>query len=144
MAKTVFSTNLRLLRKAKGISQQQLAAAVGLKRSHIASYEAGAVMPSAVNFLRIAYYFEVLPALLLEAELQGAPQAALSDQQRDALLDKLSAVSTFTQRAMAIEEGFREYLRMNKERPGQEDLRAVLAILETLIRANQAFGVAGH
>lgn len=101
-------------------------------------------MPSAVNFLRIAYYFEVLPALLLEAELQGAPQAALSNQQRDALLDKLSAVSTLTQRAMAIEEGFREYLRMNKERPGQEDLRAVLAILETLIRANQAFGVAGH
>lgn len=98
-------------------------------------------MPNALNFLRIAHFFEAMPALLLESELKGAQESPLSEQQQEALLDKLSAISAMTRRAIAINEGFQVYLRMCGDATAQEDLRAVLTILDTLIRANRDFGI---
>jgi putative transcriptional regulator len=50
--------NLRVWRAKKGISQQQLANAVGLSRQTVNSIERGRFVPSARTVLLLARYFE--------------------------------------------------------------------------------------
>ena len=45
---------LREIRKARGISQTELARRTGIHRTLIARYEAGLTMPSAAKIVRIA------------------------------------------------------------------------------------------
>jgi transcriptional regulator with XRE-family HTH domain len=99
LAKTPFSRNLKSLRRARGLSQQKLAQEVGLKRSNIASYETGTVEPNAANFLRIAYFFDADPALLLELELSDHPVLTTDNHQRqEDILEMLSTCSCIQNR----------------------------------------------
>lgn len=140
LAKTPFSRNLKSLRRARGLSQQKLAQEVGLKRSNIASYETGTVEPNAANFLRIAYFFDVDPALLLESELPDQPILNPENNQRqDQLLEMLSRFSAKTNDADKVAQGFREYLLLNPEQKKTGNLEAVLDILERLVTINQHF-----
>lgn len=66
---TYFGKNLKLLRKLKGVSQQELAKNVGLSRNNIASYESGTVEPNAKSFLKIALYLEINPSIFLSTEI---------------------------------------------------------------------------
>jgi transcriptional regulator with XRE-family HTH domain len=140
LAKTPFSRNLKSLRRARGLSQQKLAQEVGLKRSNIASYETGTVEPNAANFLRIAYFFEADPALLLESELSDHPILNPENNQRqDNLLELLSRFSAKTDDAGKVAQGFREYLLLTPEQEKAGNLKAVLDILERLVAINQRF-----
>ena len=61
----------------RGMSQQKLAEQLGLKRNNIASYEAGIVEPKAINFLKLAIFFEASPSELFGKDLTAnfvAPQ----------------------------------------------------------------------
>lgn len=58
----------------RGLSQQKLADALGLKRNNIASYEAGIVEPRALTFIQIAEFFHVSPDDLLLRELSANPK----------------------------------------------------------------------
>jgi len=54
-----FSQNLKLLRKLKNLSQQELADLLGMKRNNIASYESAKAEPSMKNLTKMAHFFEV-------------------------------------------------------------------------------------
>ncbi len=66
---TLLGRNIKMLRKERNVTQSALAESLGLKRNHIASYEAGIVEPRALTFLRLANYFDVLPEALLTTTL---------------------------------------------------------------------------
>lgn len=51
--------NIRLLRKSRKLSQEDLAKSVGLNRGNIASYENGSAEPKICNLLKISRLFEV-------------------------------------------------------------------------------------
>ncbi|MFK7933534.1 MAG: helix-turn-helix transcriptional regulator [Saprospiraceae bacterium] len=59
MLKSQFSTNVRLLRKYLGLSQQKLADRLQLKRNQIAAYEAGITEPSAQQLIQLAVFFKI-------------------------------------------------------------------------------------
>lgn len=62
----MFATRLRMLRKAKNVSQEKLAAEIGVERSSIGKYEGKqAVMPSDDVKCKIADYFQVSVDYLL-------------------------------------------------------------------------------
>ena len=60
-----FAEVLKTLRKEKGISQQELANATGIKQSSIGMYEIGARMPSYEALNALADYFNVDVSTLL-------------------------------------------------------------------------------
>lgn len=53
------AANLRFLRKRKKLSQEELAAKLGLNRGNIASYENGSAEPRISNLLRMAEFFGI-------------------------------------------------------------------------------------
>ncbi len=63
-----FAEVLKTLRKEKGISQQELAHATGIKQSSIGMYEIGARMPSYDALYALADYFNVDVNTLLGRE----------------------------------------------------------------------------
>jgi transcriptional regulator with XRE-family HTH domain len=60
-----FGERVRAARKAKGLSQEQLGALVGLHRTYIGHIERGEVNPSFRNVLLVARGLEVDPGDLL-------------------------------------------------------------------------------
>ena len=74
--------NLRFLRKEGGLSQDQLARHIGLKRSNIASYENGTAEPRICNLLKLATYFGVSMIDLTQTDLVSSdhPRKALSSR----------------------------------------------------------------
>lgn len=57
--------SIRSFRKAKGWTQEQLAKAIGVKRSVVSKYESGSVSPSAATIERIAQALDTTPADLM-------------------------------------------------------------------------------
>lgn len=57
--KNTIAFKLKTLRKAKGLTQEELAEAVGTKRATIAGYETGRRNPSLPDLQKIAQYFGV-------------------------------------------------------------------------------------
>lgn len=56
---TFIRSNIKYLRKQKGLTQEQLAARVGIKRSLIGAYEEGRAEPNITNLIRFSEVFEV-------------------------------------------------------------------------------------
>lgn len=54
-----FSKNLKFLREDKGLNQSELAKKIGLRQSHISSWELNTSDPSLYNISLIADYFNV-------------------------------------------------------------------------------------
>ena len=55
----VFAANLKRLRKAKGLTQEALGQALGVKKSCISNYEKNFSMPDISRLLQIAHFFEI-------------------------------------------------------------------------------------
>jgi len=94
------ATNIRLLRKRMGLSQQELALRVDLNRGNIASYESGTAEPKICKLLRISNVFGVstrdmtrlnlADPLHLEQAIRTHAEAQAADRKRiDALADRL-------------------------------------------------------
>lgn len=60
-----FAANLRRLRHAKGISQEDLAFEAGINRSYMSKLEKGATYPGLEIIAKLATVLEVEPAELL-------------------------------------------------------------------------------
>lgn len=71
--KTFFASNLRLLRKSKGLSQTELADEVKSTRSNINNYENGA-MPSVDGLAVISDYFGIGMDTLLRVDMTKLTQ----------------------------------------------------------------------
>jgi transcriptional regulator with XRE-family HTH domain len=57
-AGTLFGTRLRELRQKRGLSQQALAARVGIPQTHISAMETGIQLPNLMTILRLAHALE--------------------------------------------------------------------------------------
>lgn len=150
----LLANNLRWLRQARRISQQELAEAVGLKRSNIASYESGIVEPRPERFLALARFFQIDPALLLTQDLSRhssfshpvSPQAGKKNGMEeksgfDNLFQQLEAKTTDLKKIL---EGFHLFYDLKRSRnPApeslQHDLENLLHLLENLLETNQHF-----
>jgi transcriptional regulator with XRE-family HTH domain len=62
--------NIKLLRKRKKLSQEELGQQLGLNRGNIASYENGSAEPRICNLLRMASFFGVSIIDLAQRDLQ--------------------------------------------------------------------------
>jgi DNA-binding XRE family transcriptional regulator len=56
---------IKMLRKKKGYSQEQLAAIVGVTRSSVYAWEKGTYLPEGKNAVALAYALDIDPHLLL-------------------------------------------------------------------------------
>lgn len=61
-----FGRRVRLLRQAKGISQEKLAEISELDRTYIGGIERGERNPSLKNILKISFSLEIAPAQLFQ------------------------------------------------------------------------------
>ncbi len=77
MAQIHFTGNLSYLRKQRGVTQLQLADAVGLKRANIGAYEEGRAHPRLPAIVGLAQYFNVTIDSLLSIDItkrRGRPR----------------------------------------------------------------------
>lgn len=73
---TFFSTNIKLLRKRKELSQEDMAEAVGLKRHDIDNYERG-IVPRPDNMVLIADFLKISIDTLLRTDLSKLSEFSL-------------------------------------------------------------------
>lgn len=66
--RAAFGDRVRALRRAKGISQEDLAVMTGLHRTYVSSLERGQRNVGLDNILRLAAALEVRPAALFEPD----------------------------------------------------------------------------
>ena len=69
---TILSQNIRFLRRKSGLSQEELANILGVKRSSIAAYERKNVEPRLRVVLEVARYFDVNVQDLLQIRLDDS------------------------------------------------------------------------
>ena len=71
---TILYTNIRTLRKEKGLTQQQLADHLTIDRSTYAYYESGRTRLNIDIVVKLAYFYQVSYATII-----GQPEPVLSD-----------------------------------------------------------------
>ncbi|MDD3229278.1 MAG: helix-turn-helix transcriptional regulator [Oscillospiraceae bacterium] len=77
----MFSENLKGVRKAKGLTQDELAIRLNVVRQTISKWEKGLSVPDAQMLIRIAEIFEVPVSELLGAKIENeADQNNIADQ----------------------------------------------------------------
>lgn len=72
-----FANNLRVLRKNKGRSQDEVVIAVGMKRSSYAGWEQGTAQPSLEKLVELASYHHMTLDALLLYDLDSWPKSTL-------------------------------------------------------------------
>jgi transcriptional regulator with XRE-family HTH domain len=68
-----FATNIKFLRKQKGLTQSELADKIGINRPKIGSYEEGRAEPKLSVILQISHFYKVNIDELLEIDLSLTP-----------------------------------------------------------------------
>lgn len=121
----LLARNLKLLRKIKGVSQQQLANTLGLKRNIIASYESGIVEPTPERLLAIARIFKVEPLSFLTVDFSDHPTEKLSEEkspvQDEWLAEEMDAFISQTMDLQKVIEGFKEFHKVKKQQQETKD-----------------------
>ena len=82
----MFNENLKTLRKAKGLSQEELAIRLNVVRQTVSKWEKGLSVPDADLLIRIADIFEVAVSELLGAKLE-------SEKDINAVAEQLSRIN---------------------------------------------------
>ena len=77
-----FSTNIKLLRNRKGISQEEVANTLGIKRTSLTGYEKGNSAPALKGLIGFSDYYKVSLDLLLKVDLQTYSESKLSQLDR--------------------------------------------------------------
>ena len=83
----MFHENLKALRKAKGLSQEELAARLHVVRQTISKWEKGLSVPDAEMLLRLAEVLDTTVSRLLGAEIPA------DEADRDHLAEQLSRIN---------------------------------------------------
>jgi transcriptional regulator with XRE-family HTH domain len=77
----VFTENLKTLRKAKGLSQEELAVRLNVVRQTVSKWERGLSVPDADLLIRLSDIFEVSVSELLGAKIENETEInAVADQ----------------------------------------------------------------
>jgi transcriptional regulator with XRE-family HTH domain len=74
-----FTENIRLLRKRRKRSQDDVAIALGIKRTTLCSYENGSTQPNMETLIRFAEYFKISLDKLIRTELSTISESLLSE-----------------------------------------------------------------
>jgi len=82
----MFAENLKTLRKAKGLSQEELAIRLNVVRQTISKWEKALSVPDADLLIRLAEIFEVSVSELLGAKIE-------SEQEINAVAEQLSRIN---------------------------------------------------
>lgn len=70
--RVILGENVRRVRRARGLTQEQLAFEAKIDLTYVGGIERGRRNPSLLVITRIAVALEVQPAVLLDATLSGA------------------------------------------------------------------------
>jgi len=91
---STISQNLKYLRKRSGLTQEQMADKVGIKRSLLGAYEEGRADPRLNNLLRFSEIFGITVDLLIGQDLtQNDPIAAIPTGRRQDATTKVLAIT---------------------------------------------------
>jgi len=93
----LLGTNLKHLRKTKGLTQDQLADKIGVNRAMIGSYEEGRAIPKITVLKDIAHYFSISLDTLINNNLSIEPSNSSTDSV-DITGSNLRIVSTIVDR----------------------------------------------
>lgn len=77
-----FGKNIKLLRKRKGRTQDELARVLQMKRSTLSGYENGIAQPAITNLIRISDYFNISIDTLVRVDLSKLSESQLSEIER--------------------------------------------------------------
>jgi len=80
--KTFFSANIKLMRKRKGRTQDEIATALDLKRPTLSGYENGVAQPDILTLVAFSKYYKVSIDTLLKVDLTTVPESQLSQLER--------------------------------------------------------------
>ena len=87
-----FAEKLRALREQYGLSQQQLAEAIGVTRQAVSLWERGSTLPDSVTLLRLAEEFNVEAEWLLDDTRTGEPEPRRVKRGRFTMTDRVWCV----------------------------------------------------
>jgi transcriptional regulator with XRE-family HTH domain len=79
---TYFSSNLRLLRKRRGLTQDELALALGMPRSTLSNYENRLAEPSLEALVAFGKHFNIAIDTLLQVDLQAVSELHMRQLER--------------------------------------------------------------
>lgn len=88
----MLSTNLKTHRKQLGLTQQQLAYKLEIKRSLIGAYEEGRATPRVEVLLKIGKLFKVSVEELMNSMLAPIPEAAVAEIKEADLEGRVTAL----------------------------------------------------
>lgn len=80
-----FSSNIKILRKRKGLSQEEVASSLGIKRTSLTGYEKGTSAPPLKTLIELSEYYQISLDIILKEDLQAYPESKLSELDRRAL-----------------------------------------------------------
>ena len=83
----MFSTNIQLLRKRRGRSQEDVAAHLEIKRSSLSGYENGTSEPPLKNLIKISDYYKVSIDYLVKYDLKKLGEMELSELEKGHEID---------------------------------------------------------
>jgi len=140
------NTNIRILRKAMQISQEELANRIGLNRGNIASYENGTAEPKICNLVKLARLFDISIHHLTQSDLsqEAIFKSVRSQNSYPAPTHNPEALHTYLQRAAELEQvmnGLNTCCRYKLKRLGEQvpkDMQIVVMHFEELYDTAQA------
>lgn len=79
---SVFGDNIKLLRKRKKRSQEEVATALEITRSSLSGYENGVAEPNYATLLKLSEYFNISTDKLLMVELSALSESQMAELER--------------------------------------------------------------
>ena len=101
----MFAENLRALRKAKGLSQEELAARLHVVRQTISKWEKGRSVPDAELLVRLAEELDTTAAALLGPEVPPEAEAGGTAEQLGRIAEQLAVKNRRARRIWRIAGG---------------------------------------
>ena len=122
---SILSQNIKYLRKAKKLSQEEFAQKLGIKRSNIAAYESKNVEPRLRVILEMAKFFNVSVNSLITSEIAKTPEISpfssevFTNDANNKVLDieDNTDINAFIEKSMRIKkvlEGFKSFYAFKK------------------------------
>src|SRR5665647_1392706 len=101
----MFNENLKAIRKAKGLSQEELAIRLNVVRQTISKWEKGLSVPDADMLIRIAEVFEIFVSELLGAKLDNEADTNNIAEQLSRINEQFAIKNRRTHRVLKIVVG---------------------------------------
>ncbi|MFO7853045.1 MAG: XRE family transcriptional regulator [Bacteroidota bacterium] len=109
-----FAKNIKFLRKRKGRTQDDVAAALGLKRSTLSGYENNVAEPGIEILIAFSKYFEIAVDTLLKMDLSKLTESQLGELERG--FDAYLSGSNMRVLATTVDDDNRENIELVPEK----------------------------